>query len=155
MLLLASALLVTTSIYFAVTTTCDLHPFNNARALSPNERRVELGANLPVMLLPLLLVHVADHWQAPVAAYVAGGLMLLAASAGLCLWWLPYLLGISVPWATATKETWSSLHQRIYEETIIVVPAWRNRPRPNLEHMLLHGLMVASGVSALWLGRSL
>lgn len=34
-------------------------------------------------------------------------------------------------------------------KTVIVVPRIGNRPRPNLEHMILHTMLVAAGVATL------
>lgn len=57
---------------------------------------------------------------------------------------MPYLAGITVPWATAgTGASWQELHERTYAQTIIVLPRIGGRPRPNLEHMILHSIMLA------------
>jgi hypothetical protein len=57
---------------------------------------------------------------------------------------MPYLAGIAVPWATAgTGASWQELHERTYAQTIIVLPRIGGRPRPNLEHMILHSIMLA------------
>ena len=50
-----------------------------------------------------------------------------------------------MPWATAgTGVTWAQLPARTYAQTLIVLPRIGDRPRPNLEHMILHGLMLAA-----------
>jgi hypothetical protein len=68
---------------------------------------------------------------------------------GLSLWWLPYLAGVTVPWATAgTGASWAELHERTYAHTVIVLPRIGGRPRPNLEHMILHALVLAGLVLA-------
>ena len=60
-----------------------------------------------------------------------------------------YLAGITVPWATAgTGASWPELHERTYAQTIIVLPRIADRPRPNLEHMILHSIMLAGLVLA-------
>jgi hypothetical protein len=60
------------------------------------------------------------------------------------------LLGVSAPWATAgAGVSWPELHARTYARTVIVLPRIGDRPRPNLEHMVLHALMLAAGICAL------
>ena len=50
-----------------------------------------------------------------------------------------------MPWATAgTGASWAELHER----TVIVLPRIGGRPRPNLEHMILHALVLAGLVLA-------
>jgi hypothetical protein len=40
------------------------------------------------------------------------------------------------------------LHGRTYAKTIIVLPRIGERPRPNLEHMVLHTIVLAGAVAA-------
>ncbi|WP_146247420.1 hypothetical protein [Micromonospora arborensis] len=131
--------------YFAMTTLVDLAPLNNVTAATRREKTIEVAVNAPVMTLPAVLVLVAATLHTVVPAYAAAGLELLIVLGGLALWWLPYLAGVTVPWATAgTGETWAQLHARTYARTIVVLPRIGNRPRPNLEHMILHSLLLAA-----------
>lgn len=156
MIILALVLLGLALVYFLVTTTINLFPFNNTRDSSRAERGSEVAMNGPIMAIPLILVTLAVALHLPVLAYVGGAIELLVAAGGVALWWLPYLAGVTVPWATAgTNQSWSELHARTYSRTIMVLPAIRNRPRPNLEHMLLHSLLIAAGVVAILVGISL
>lgn len=140
-------------VYFLVTTTVDLFPFNNVRGASRAERRAEITLNGPILAAPMVLVALAVQLHLPFLAYVGGALELLVAAGGVALWWLPYLTGFTVPWATAgTDQSWSELHARTYGRTIIVLPAIGNRPRPNLEHMILHLLLIAGGIAAFLAG---
>lgn len=78
---------------------------------------------------------------------MAAGIELLVAASGLLLWWLPCLVGVTVPWATAgTGVTWSELHARTYAQTLIVLPRSGDRPRPNVEHMVLHALVLVAAI---------
>jgi hypothetical protein len=82
-----------------------------------------------------------------VLGYVAGVVELLIAIGGVVLWWMPYLIGATAPWATAgTGVTWSELHARTYAHTLIVLPPIGDRPRPNVEHMILHALILAAAI---------
>ncbi|MET8989577.1 hypothetical protein ABZW49_29365 [Nonomuraea wenchangensis] len=133
--------------YFVLTTLVDLAPLNNVTAATRREKTIEVSVNAPVMTLPAVLVLVAAALHASVPAYAAAGLEMLILLGGLALWWLPYLAGVTVPWATAgTGETWAQLHARTYAKTIIVLPRIGDRPRPNLEHMILHSLVLAAAV---------
>jgi hypothetical protein len=146
----AMATLIVALAYFVVTTVVDLFPYNNVRDASPSEKRTEVIVNGAIMLVPIALLTVAVATGLPLFAWIAGALQLILALGGLLLWWLPYLAGVAVPWATAgTGTTWSELHERTYSRTIMVLPRIRERPRPNLEHIVLHALMIAGGVLAL------
>lgn len=153
MFILAVVLLGLALLYFLVTTTVDLFPFNNVRAASRDERRAEVAINGPILALPIALVILGFVMQLPLLAYIGGTIELIVAASGVALWWLPYLFGITVPWATAgTKESWSELHARTYAHTLMVLPTIGNRPRPNLEHIILHSLLIAGGVGAIIAG---
>jgi hypothetical protein len=133
--------------YFAVTTLVDLAPLNNVTAATRREKTTEVAVNAPIMTLPAVLIIVAATLHNSIPAYSAAGLELVIVLGGLALWWLPYLAGVTVPWATAgTGETWAKLHARTYAKTIIVLPRIGERPRPNLEHMILHALLFAATV---------
>jgi hypothetical protein len=98
-----------------------------------------------VMALPAVLLGLGAALSLPALGYAAGGLELLVAVGGLLLWWLPYLVGVSVPWATAGAGlSWSELHARTYARTLTVLPRIADRPRPNVEHMILHALVLAA-----------
>ncbi len=46
------------------------------------------------------------------------------------------------------RSSWQELHERTYAQTIIVLPRIADRPRPNLEHMILHSITLAGLVLA-------
>jgi hypothetical protein len=133
--------------YFVLTTLVDLHPLNNVTAAKPSERRREIALNAPIMLLPAALLAVAGDLRLPWLGVTGSALELFVVLGGLLLWWLPYLVGVSVPWATGgTGVSWAELYERTYAHTIIVLPRIGDRPRPNLEHMILHALLLAASV---------
>ncbi len=101
MLALALTLILTAVAYFLVTTLIDVYPLNNVRGAVRAEQRTEVAVNAPIMALPAILLGLAAACGVPALGYVAGGLELLIALGGLLLWWLPYLVGVTVPWATA------------------------------------------------------
>ncbi|MEV5744427.1 hypothetical protein AB0L30_30590 [Microbispora rosea] len=156
MLLAALLLVVAADAYFVLITLADLFPFNNVREAKRSEKLTEVTVNAPVLALPALLLVWASAAGLPVLAYAGAAVELLALLSGLALWWLPYLAGVTVPWATAgTGETWAALHARTYAKTVIVLPRRGDRPRPNLEHMILHTLMLLATVCAFAAARAI
>ncbi|MEV4512370.1 hypothetical protein AB0K00_25810 [Dactylosporangium sp. NPDC049525] len=150
MLAFALTLLLAAVVYFLLVTLVDLYPLNNVRDAKRAEQRTEVAVNAPMMTLPAVLLALAAALSSPVLGYVAGALELLFAAGGLVLWWMPYLIGVTAPWATAgTGTTWAELHARTYAQTLIVLPRIGERPRPNVEHMILHGLMLAGAACTL------
>ncbi|MET7426695.1 hypothetical protein [Dactylosporangium sp. NPDC005555] len=147
MLVLALVLILAAVVYFLVMTLVDLYPFNNVRDAKRAEQRTEVAINAPVMALPAVLLVAGKALDLPVLGYAAGTLATVSVLGGLILWWMPYLIGRTAPWATAgTGVTWADLHARTYARTVIVLPRIGDRPRPNLEHMILHALMLAAAV---------
>ncbi|MEU8058958.1 hypothetical protein [Microbispora bryophytorum] len=150
MFLTALILVVATDAYSIITTLADLFPFNNVREAKRSEKLTEVAVNGPILALPALLLVWASAAGLPALAYAGAAVELLAVLSGLALWWLPYLAGVTVPWATAgTGETWAALHARTYAKTVIVLPRRGDAPRPNLEHMILHALMLTAAGCAL------
>ena len=150
MLCTALTLILAAVAYFLVVTLVDLYPLNNVRDAKRSEQRAEVAINTPIMTLPAVLLGLAAVLHRPVLGYSAGVLELLIAAGGLILWWMPYLVGWTAPWATAgAGVTWSELHARTYASTLTVLPRIGDRPRPNVEHMILHGLILAGAICAL------
>jgi hypothetical protein len=148
MLTLALTLILAAVAYFLVTTLIDLYPLNNVRDATRSEQIVEVSVNAPIMALPAILLGLAAAIPLPALGYVAGAVELLIALGGLVLWWMPYLLGRTAPWATAgAGVSWSELHARTYAHTLIVLPPIGDRPRPNLEHMVLHALILSAAIA--------
>jgi hypothetical protein len=125
------------------------YPFNNVRGARRSEKAAEVLVNAPLMTLPAVLLGLAAAFSLPVLGYAAGAVELVIGLGGLALWWLPYLVGVAVPWATAgTGTSWPDLHARTYAHTVTVLPRIGDRPRPNLEHMILHALILAAAACA-------
>lgn len=147
MLIAALVLVLAADTYFVLTTLLDFAPLNKVRSATRRERTTEVIINGPIMLLPAILIILAAALQLPILALVAGLVEAIVLIGGLLLWWLPYLAGVSMPWATAgSADSWSELHARTYSKTITVLPRISDRPRPNLEHMILHALLLAGSV---------
>jgi hypothetical protein len=150
MLTVSIALVLAALGYFVITTLVDLRPLNNVTGATARERRTEVLINVPILLIPAVLMSLGGRLDHAWLTYAGAGLQGLIALSGVALWWLPYLVGITVPWATAgTGTSWAELHARTYAHTVIVLPRIGARPRPNLEHMILHSLYVAAAVTGL------
>jgi hypothetical protein len=80
------------------------------------------------MIMPFIgfYFHVAWMMMAAIIIYPA---LLIAEYFN---WWQPYLFGASEPW--------QKVYDRLFRSTIIVLPAVKKNPVPNLEHLILHGL---------------
>ena len=148
MLIVSIVLVLVALAYFVTTTLVDLRPLNNVTAASPRERRTEVLINVPLLLVPAVLLVLGGVLDQVWPVYVGAGIETVVALGGLALWWLPYLVGVTVPWATAgTGASWAELHARTYAHTVIVLPRIGDRPRPNLEHMILHALFLAAAIT--------
>ena len=114
--------------YHLATTLFDLYPFNNVRDYSVKERLTECLINGITMIMPFIgfYFHVAWMMMAAIIIYPA---LLIAEYFN---WWQPYLFGASEPW--------QKVYDRLFRSTIIVLPAVKKNPVPNLEHLILHGL---------------
>ena len=149
MLTAAITVIAAELIYFLVTTLFDLRPLNNVRDAAPAEKRQEVAINLPIMAVPVALLTIGAATGNPWPGYAAVAVQAIILLGGLSLWWMPYLAGLTVPWATAgTGASWQELHERTYAQTVIILPRIADRPRPNLEHMILHSIMLAGLVLA-------
>ncbi|MEU4196240.1 hypothetical protein AB0E69_30335 [Kribbella sp. NPDC026611] len=150
MLTVSIVLIVVALAYFVTTTLVDLGPLNNVNAATARERRTEVAINVPILILPAVLLALGGTLGKSWLVYAGAGVQGLIFLSGLALWWLPYLVGYTAPWATAgTGTTWKELHARTYAHTIIVLPRIGDRPRPNLEHMILHSLYLAAALAGL------
>jgi hypothetical protein len=114
--------------YHQATTLFDLYPFNNVRDYTVKERLTECLINGITMIMPFIgfYFHVAWMMMAAIIIYPA---LLIAEYFN---WWQPYLFGASEPW--------QKVYDRLFRSTIIVLPAVKKNPVPNLEHLILHGL---------------
>jgi hypothetical protein len=145
-------------VYHQVTTWFDLHPFNGVRRYSTKQQFAEAGVN--AVLMGLAPIGFAFHIHALKTFGVVYYFVLFGIE--LWIWWLPYFTVPTGRWrrvynfllalATSNFENgdaldhWIDVHQRLHRETITVLPPRANRPVPNLEHMILHVLTLATAL---------
>ena len=121
-------------LFHQLTTLFDFYPFNNVRPYAIPERLVECGVNGALMLIPFLGFAFAVAWM-QVAALVIYPVLVVGEYLA---WWRPYFFGAT--------EDWQATYDRLFKKTLIVLPAIKNNPVPNLEHTLLHGLTLLTTI---------
>lgn len=129
-------------LYHQATTWFDFFPFNGVRFYSRGETVGEAGVNLVLMGLPL-----AGSLLASPALLKFGVVYYFVLFAVECAtWWGPYFLGAS----PKARETYDRIHAR----TIMVLPRRGANPVPNLEHLILMVLTLATAVVTLLVFRA-
>ncbi|ANY69022.1 hypothetical protein BBD42_22950 [Paenibacillus sp. BIHB 4019] len=134
---------LTTFSYHQLTTRFDFYPFNGIRHYSAKERRNEALINGIVMAVPVMLTFA----RTPLWIGIGGLIWTLVLVGAILNWWLPYVSGVTV-YKMPNNETWQQVYDRIFSKTIILLPSIKNNPRPNLEHIILHVLILSSAITA-------
>ncbi len=135
------AIQILTLCYHQITTRLDLFPFNGVRHYSVEERRKEALVNGIIMGIALIL----SCTQIPILIGVGGFVWTLIMVGAILNWWLPYMTGREF-YKMSNDETWVQIYERIFSETIHILPHIKNNPRPNLEHIILHLLILGSSI---------
>lgn len=115
--------------YHQVTTLVDFYPFNNIRQYSWQLRLTEVLVNGVIMALPPVGYLFGIHWMQAAAVWIYAG---IAVGAWLS-WYQRYFFA-----PTPAQQT---QYDQIFRPTTQVLPDIQNRPRPNLEHVILHGIL--------------
>jgi|GEM_PF-1565976 len=130
--------------YHQITTRIDLFPFNGARHYSVRERRIEAFVNGIIMCIAIVL----SITQTPLWIGISGVIWTIIMVGAVLNWWIPYLTGREI-YPMSSTETWEQMYERIFANTMQVLPVIRNHPRPNLEHVILH-VLISSAAISLW-----
>lgn len=117
-------------LYHQITTLVDFYPFNNIRKYTLRLRLVECLVNGVVMAIPPVGYLFHSPWMIGAAGWIYVGIMIGAWLS----WYQKYLFG-----ATAAQQ---AEYDHIFRPTIQVLPDSQGHPRPNLEHVILHGILV-------------
>ena len=121
-------------VYHQFTTLFDLYPFNNIRSYSKKEQLLECGVNALFMGFPV----VAMLLQNNILIWISAWCYLFTLVAEYFSWWRGYLFEATTKWQEA--------YEKKFKETIVILPAIKNNPIPNLEHTILHGLTFVSAL---------
>ena len=132
--MLAIAFQLLLLVYHQVTTGVDLSPFNGVRHTKVAERRLEQAVNGVLMGLgPIGFTFRIE----PLIYYgVAYYFILFAVECA--TWWMPYLFGAS--------DKWREVYLRVHAGTIGILPRRDIRTAPNLEHLILMMLTLATAM---------
>lgn len=117
-------------VYHQVTTLMDFYPFNNVRQYTLRLRLTECVVNGIIMAIPPVGYLFDVAWAKGAAPWIYVGIVIGAWFS----WYQKYLFG-----ATAAQQT---QYDRIFRPTIQVLPDVQGRPRPNLEHVILHVILL-------------
>lgn len=121
-------------LFHQATTLFDFYPFNNVRHYTFGERLLECGVNGTLMSVPLIGFVFHLEWMM-LAALVIYPVLLIGEYLN---WWRHYFFGAT--------ESWQQTYDRLFRNTIIVLPPIKNHPVPNLEHTLLHSLTLLTAI---------
>jgi small-conductance mechanosensitive channel len=117
-------------------------PFNNTHEFAKRSLSKRLLITLGNALPLIVALTLAIYYRYATLPFFAKCYMLLYVLLFFILmwtsWYKPYLLG-------TTKEQEAS-YKKEYGSTIQVLPAHGHNPRPNLMHVILHGLFLMSAV---------
>jgi hypothetical protein len=140
---LALALQLLLLVYHQVLTRFDFYPFNGARFSQPKERQLEAGTNFLFMFWPP--IGFAFGW----AGVMRGGAFFyfILFACELATWFVPYFFGAS--------PKWQEIYSRVQGRTLMVLPKRGDNPNPNLEHLILMVLTLATAFATLQGYRSL
>jgi hypothetical protein len=149
-------------VYHQVTTRFDFFPFNSARHYTRKEKLAEAGVNFVLMGLgPIGFgFHIKGLMNFGVVYYfILFGIELI-------IWWVPYLTVPSGWWGEIYKRVlgavmfndpkadaltrWQEIYNRLHRHTIAILPPIGDRPRPNLEHTILHAWTLVTALVTAW-----
>lgn len=117
-------------VYHQVTTLVDFYPFNNIRSYALRLRSIECIVNGVIMAIPPIGYLFQIPWMIGAAGWIYVGVTVGAWLS----WYQKYVFG-----ATAAQQ---AEYDHIFRPTIQVLPDIQGRPRPNLEHVILHGILL-------------
>ena len=124
-------------VYHQVTTGIDLYPFNGVRSTKPVERRIEQAVNGVLMGLPVIGFIFQIDW----IIYYGVAYYFILFAVECATWWMPYFFGAS--------DKWLEIYVRVHSTTVGLLPGRDRRTAPNLEHLILMALTVATAVVTL------
>lgn len=121
-------------IFHQLTTLIDLYPFNNVRSYTIQERIIDCLVNGSIMLVPVIGNLLQIKWMITSSLVIYPVLLI----GEYLTWWRYYFFG--------PTEDWRNIYNRLFKETIIVLPPIKNHPVPNLEHTVLHSITLITTV---------
>ena len=129
--------------YHQITTLFDLYPFNGARFSPLRERGLEAAVNFALMGVG----PIGFGFGIPFLIRAATAYYPILFACELATWFVPYFFGAS--------PKWQEIYNRVQGQTIMVLPRRDPNPTPNLEHLILMALTVATAIVTLAAYRSM
>lgn len=117
-------------VYHQTTTLFDFYPFNNVRNYPWRLKLTECLVNGIIMAIPPIGYVFDVGWAKGAAPWIYVGIL----AGAWVSWYQKYLFG-----ATPAQQL---AYDHIFRPTMQVLPDIQGRPRPNLEHIILHGLLL-------------
>src|SRR5690625_4826794 len=127
--------------YHQITTIFDFFPFNSVRHYSIKERNKEALVNGIIMIIAIIF----SLTNISVLIGIGGVIWSLVLVGAVLNWWLPYTTGRDF-FKLPNNETWVQMNERIFANTVQIMPNIKNNPKPNLEHVILHMLILGSSI---------
>ena len=112
--------------YFLLTTNINLFPFNNIKSFTLKQRLLEGAIHDTLMLYSVIALLVNNKVMILIAVCYLGFLLI----GEYLSWWQYYLFG--------PTEKWKTFYDKVFKDTIKILPAIKDNPIPNLEHCILH-----------------
>jgi hypothetical protein len=137
MLTIALACNMLLFMYHQLTLHFDFYPFNNIHSIPFERRMTESLVGGLLALFPVIGLRLENFISIEVALVLQAAVV----SREFWIWWIPYL--------TRPTEEWRNRYQQVFQETVKALPPIRDNPIPNLEHCILHLLILLSFLSTL------
>jgi hypothetical protein len=123
--------------YHQITTQIDFYPFNNIRHYTLKERLLEVSINGLFMIFPVVALLLDNSVMIQISCWILGSIII----GEFLSWWRHYFFG--------PTQSWQETYDRIFKDTIKVLPPIKDNPIPNLEHCILHSITILSFLTTL------
>ena len=124
-------------LFYQITTLCDVFPLNNIRKDSAKEMLRESLSGGLAMGFQIFATLCGNKILLGISALLIG----LSLLGGFYLWWRPYFFG-SDAW-------WIEIYNKKFKETIQILPSIKDNPRPPLDRIIIHILIVITFILTL------
>jgi hypothetical protein len=112
-------------LYLFVMDWIDLYPWNDVTTI-PRQRKLWLSL---INAIPLLYISLAFKLRHPGLMVIALIIVFFYMIVHIISWWIPYFFGSS--------EARRLEHERLFSETVTILPRIKDHPTPNVGHMVL------------------
>ena len=125
--------------YHQLITNFDLYPLNNIRSYTPPQKFTESGLHAMIFGFTIIALYFHNYSLTGLAV-IGQGLLLIDEFLS---WWRYYFFGMG--------NQRKFMYERIYKNTLQILPPIKDHPKPNLELCILHVTTLFCFASTLWL----